>query len=66
MPDEEAVKASIRRNEAARAVDRRQALGRSMSVRLEESVRVSRVASELAANSDRGTRIFEVESSPRA
>jgi hypothetical protein len=50
MPDEEAVQAWIRRNEAARAEDRRRDLERSMSERLEEAVRLSRLASELAAN----------------
>jgi hypothetical protein len=50
VPDEEAIQAWIRRNEAARAEDRRRDLERSMSERLEEAVRLSRVASELAAN----------------
>jgi hypothetical protein len=50
MPDEEAVHSWIRRNEAARAEDRRRDLERSMSERLEEAVRLSRLASELAAN----------------
>jgi hypothetical protein len=50
MPDEEAVQGWIRRNEAARAEDRRRDLERSMSERLEEAVRLSRLASELASN----------------
>jgi hypothetical protein len=50
MPDQEAVEAWIRRNEAARAEDRRRELERSMSERLEEAVRLSRIASELEAN----------------
>jgi hypothetical protein len=50
MPDDQAVQAWIRRNEAARAEDRRRDLERSMSERLEEAVRLSRLASELAAN----------------
>ena len=50
MPDEEALQAWIRRNEAARAEDRRRDLERSMSERLEEAVRLSRMASELATN----------------
>jgi hypothetical protein len=50
MPDEKAVQAWIRRNEAARVEDRRRDLERSVSERLEEAVRVSRLASELAAN----------------
>jgi hypothetical protein len=50
MPDEEAVLAWIRRNDAARAEDRRRGLERSMAERLEEAVRLSRLASELSAN----------------
>jgi hypothetical protein len=50
MPDHRAVQASIRRNEAARAEDRRRDAERSMSERLEEAVRVSRIAAELEAN----------------
>ena len=50
MPDEIAVEAWVRRNEAVRAEDRRQDLERSMSERLEEAVRLSRMASELEAN----------------
>jgi hypothetical protein len=50
MPAREAVEAWIRRNEAARAEDRRRDLERSMSERLEEAVRLSRMASELEAN----------------
>jgi hypothetical protein len=44
MPDDHAVQAWIRRNEAARAEDRRRDLERSMSERLEEAVRLSRIA----------------------
>ena len=43
------VQAWIRRNEAARAEDRRRDLQRSMSERLEEAVRLSRVAAEAEA-----------------
>jgi hypothetical protein len=50
MPDDHAVQAWIRRNEAARAEDRRRDLERSMSERLEEAVRLSRIAAELEAN----------------
>ena len=50
MPDEHAVKAWIRRNEAARAEDRRLDLERSMPERLEEAVRLSRIAAELETN----------------
>ena len=50
MPDDRAVQAWIRRNEAARAEDRRRDLERSMSQRLEEAVRLSRIAAELEAN----------------
>jgi hypothetical protein len=50
MPDEHAVEAWIRRNEAARAEDRRRDLELSMSERLEEAVRLSRVAAELETN----------------
>ena len=50
MPDPEAVEAWIRRNEAARAEDRRRDRERSMAERLEEAVRLSRIASELEAN----------------
>ena len=50
MPDREAVEAWVRRNEAARAEDRRRDLERSMEERLEEAVRLSRIASELEAN----------------
>ena len=50
MPDQQAVEAWVRRNEAARAEDRRRDLERSMSERLEEAVRLSRIASELEAN----------------
>jgi hypothetical protein len=50
MPDDHAVRAWIRRNEAARAEDLRRDLERSMSERLEEAVRLSRIAAELEAN----------------
>jgi hypothetical protein len=50
MPDDRAVQAWIRRNEAARAEDRRRDLERSMAERLEEAVRLSRIAAELQAN----------------
>lgn len=50
MPDDRAVQAWIRRNEAARAEDRRRDIERSMSERLEEAVRLSRVAAELETN----------------
>jgi hypothetical protein len=50
MPDDHAVQAWIRRNEAARAEDRRRDLERSMSERLEEAVRLSRIAAELETN----------------
>jgi hypothetical protein len=50
MPDSETVQAWIRRNEAARAEDRRRDATRSMSARLEEAVRLSRIASELDEN----------------
>lgn len=50
MPDSEAISAWIRRNEAARAEDRRRDAERSMSERLEQAVRLSRTASELAEN----------------
>jgi hypothetical protein len=50
MPDDQTVQSWIRRNEAARAEDRRRDLQRSMSERLEEAVRLSRVAAELEAN----------------
>ena len=50
MPDDHAVQAWIRRNEAARAEDRRRDHERSMSERLEEAVRLSRIAAELETN----------------
>lgn len=50
MPDDHAVQSWIRRNEAARAEDRRRDLERSMSERLEEAVRLSRIAAELETN----------------
>ena len=54
MPDSETVRGWIRRNEAGRAEDRRLDQERSMSERLEEAVRLSRVAAELGQNLDRG------------
>jgi hypothetical protein len=53
MPDSEIVQAWIRRNEAARREDRRRDSERSMSARLEEAVRLSRIASELEENLSR-------------
>jgi hypothetical protein len=53
MPDSEVVRAWIRRNQAARNEDRRRDAERSMSERLEEAIRLSRVASELERNMDR-------------
>ena len=53
MPDSDAVSGWIRRNEAGRAEDRRRDQERSMSERLEEAVRLSRVADELGQNMDR-------------
>jgi hypothetical protein len=50
MPEEHAVQGWIRRNEAARAEDRRRDLERSMSERLEATVRLSRIAAELETN----------------
>jgi hypothetical protein len=50
MADSETVQAWIRRNEAARVLDRRRDAERRMSERLEEAVRLSRVASELHEN----------------
>ena len=50
MPDSDAIAAWIRRNEAARAEDRRRDAERSMSERLEQAVRLSRIASELEEN----------------
>jgi hypothetical protein len=52
MPDPRAVDEWIRRNEAARAKDRRRDAQRAMSERLEEAVRLSRLAAELEANLD--------------
>jgi hypothetical protein len=54
MPDDRAVQAWIRRNDAARAEDRRRDVERSMSERLEDAVRLSRIAAELEANVRRG------------
>jgi hypothetical protein len=53
MPDDEAVRAWIRRNEAARAEDRRLDVERPISERIEESIRVSRVVAELRQNMGR-------------
>jgi hypothetical protein len=50
MPESEAVQSWIRRNEAARAEDRRRDAERSMGERLEDAVRLSRIASELEEN----------------
>jgi hypothetical protein len=52
MPDDAAVRAWVRRNDAARAADRREDAERSMAERLEEAVRLSRIASELEQNLD--------------
>ncbi|HET6547095.1 MAG TPA: hypothetical protein VFG79_01475 [Solirubrobacter sp.] len=53
MPDSDAVREWVRRNEAGRAEDRRRDAARSMSACLEEAVRLSRIASELEENMDR-------------
>jgi hypothetical protein len=53
VPDDQVIHAWIRRNEAARAEDRRHDLQRAMSERLQEAVRLSRVAAELQANMGR-------------
>jgi hypothetical protein len=53
MPDDHAVQARIRRNQAARAEDRRRDLGRSMPERLDGPPRLSRIAAELAMNLSR-------------
>ena len=53
MPDSDTMRGWITRNEAARAQDRRRDRERSMSERLEEAVRLSRVAAELEQNMDR-------------
>ena len=50
MPDSDAVRAWVRRNEAARAEDRRRDAERSMADLLAEAVRLSRVTSELEEN----------------
>ena len=50
MPDSDAVRAWVRRNEAARAEDRRRDAERPMADLLAEAVRLSRVASELEEN----------------
>jgi len=57
MPDSDAVREWVRRNEAGRAEDRRRAAERSMSERLEEAVRLSRIASELDENMDRAPHV---------
>ena len=53
MPDDEAVRAWIRRNDAARSEDRQRDAERSMAERLEEAVRLSRIASQLEQNMNR-------------
>jgi hypothetical protein len=50
MPDQEAVEAWIRRDEAARGGDRRRDRERYMSERLAVAVRLSRMASKLESN----------------
>ena len=50
MPDSEAIERWLRQNEAAREADRREGSGRSMSSRLAEAVRLSRIAAELEEN----------------
>jgi hypothetical protein len=50
MPDGEAISAWIRRNEAAAPRIAGRVAERSMSERLEQAVRLSRTASELAEN----------------
>jgi hypothetical protein len=50
MPDSDAVRAWVRRNEAARAEDRLLDAERSMADLLAEAVRLSRVTSELEEN----------------
>jgi hypothetical protein len=50
MPESGAVQSWIRRNDAARAEDRRRDAERSMGERLEEAVRLSRIVSELQEN----------------
>ena len=50
MPDSEAVARWMRQNEAAREADRQAAADRSMSSRLAEAVRLSRLAAELEDN----------------
>jgi hypothetical protein len=53
MPDSEALREWTRRNDAARAEDRRRDAQRPMSELLDEAVRLSRVAAELEENMDR-------------
>jgi hypothetical protein len=53
MPDSEALRDWTRRNDAARAEDRRRDAQRPMSELLDEAVRLSRIASELEENMDR-------------
>jgi hypothetical protein len=50
MPDSEAVERWMRQNQAAREADRQEAADRSMSSRLAEAVRLSRIAAELEDN----------------
>jgi hypothetical protein len=50
MPDSEAVERWMRQNQAAREADRQEAANRSMSSRLAEAVRLSRIAAELEDN----------------
>jgi hypothetical protein len=53
VPDSDAVHEWIRRNDAGRMEDRRRDAERSMAERLEEAIRLSRVASELEENMGR-------------
>jgi hypothetical protein len=53
MPDQRAVDEWVRRNAAARTVDRKDNLESEMSECLEAAIRLSRMASELEANVDR-------------
>jgi hypothetical protein len=50
MPDSEAVERWMRQNQAAREADRQAAADRSMSSRLAEAVRLSRITAELEDN----------------
>ena len=56
MPDSDVAREWIRRNEAARREDRSRDAERSMSERLDEAVRLSRIASELSENLGRDVR----------